>query len=123
MSTTTIVVAGAGPTGLALACGLRGAGQAVRVVDKAEGPSATSRALGLQPRGSEVLDRLGALADLPQQSVHIGQVITHVNGELMARLEVGRRTELVTRPGLIISQAEVEARLRHRLRDLGAADK
>ncbi|WP_405682771.1 FAD-dependent monooxygenase [Streptomyces sp. NBC_01238] len=119
MSDTTVVVAGAGPTGLALACGLRAGGVPVRVVDKAEGPSATSRALGLQPRGSEVLDRLGALVDLPQRSVHIGQVITHVNGEPMARLKVGQRTKLVTRPGLVISQAEVEARLRRRLSDLG----
>ncbi|WP_440085451.1 FAD-dependent monooxygenase [Streptosporangium sp. LJ11] len=119
MVNTTVVVAGAGPTGLALACGLRAAGVRVRVVDKLEGPSATSRALGLQPRGSEVLDRLGALGDLPQRSVHIRQVITHVNGEPMARLKVGQPTKLVTRPGLIVSQAEVEARLRHRLSELG----
>ncbi|MFG3659414.1 FAD-dependent monooxygenase [Streptomyces sp. NPDC047706] len=119
MSDTTVVVAGAGPTGLALACALRASGVPVRVLDWAERPSATSRALGLQPRGSEVLDRLGALTDLPQRSVQIGQVITHVNGEPMARLEVGRRTRLVTRPGLLISQAEVEARLRQRLGELG----
>ncbi|WP_181764759.1 FAD-dependent monooxygenase [Streptomyces albidus (ex Kaewkla and Franco 2022)] len=119
MPLSTVIVAGAGPTGLALACGLRATGVPVRVVDKAKGPAATSRALGLQPRGAEVLDRLGALADLPEGSVHIRQVLTHVNGEPMARLNVGQRTKLVTRPGLIISQAEVEARLRHRLRDLG----
>ncbi|MEU6651975.1 FAD-dependent monooxygenase [Streptomyces sp. NPDC046900] len=119
MADTAVVVAGAGPTGLALACGLRAAGLPVRVVDRAEGPSTTSRALGLQPRGSEVLDRLGALEDLPQRSVHIGQVITHVNGEPVARLKVGQRTKLVTRPGLIVSQAEVEAQLRHRLSELG----
>ncbi|MGW1729047.1 FAD-dependent monooxygenase [Streptomyces sp. NPDC002306] len=119
MSDTTVVVAGAGPTGLALACALRASGVPVRVVDKAKGPSVTSRALGLQPRGLEILDRLGALVDLPQRSVHIGQVIAHINGEPMARLRVGQRTKLVTRPGLIISQAEVEAQLRHRLRELG----
>lgn len=119
MRVPTVVVAGAGPTGLALACGLRATGVAVRVVDKASGPSATSRALGLQPRGSEVLDRLGALGDLPQRSVPIKQVITHVDGKLMARLKVGQQTKLVTRPGLLMSQAEVEARLRQRLSDLG----
>ncbi|WP_410539919.1 FAD-dependent monooxygenase [Streptomyces sp. KL2] len=119
MNTSTVLVAGAGPTGLALACGLRAAGIRVRVVDKAPGPSTTSRALGLQPRGSEVLDRLGALDDLPQRSVPIRRVVTHVDGEPLARLEVGRRTRLVTRPGLLISQAEVEARLRRRLAALG----
>ncbi|UUN25652.1 FAD-dependent monooxygenase [Streptomyces sp. FIT100] len=115
----TVVIVGAGPTGLALACGLRAAGVAVRVVDKAQGPSVTSRALGLQPRGSEVLDRLGALGDLSQRSVPIQQVITHVDGRPMARLKVGLRTKLVTRPGLLVSQAEIEARLRHRLAELG----
>ena len=33
-----VIVAGAGPTGLALACGLRAAGIDVRVLDKAAGP-------------------------------------------------------------------------------------
>ncbi|MFG2533085.1 FAD-dependent monooxygenase [Streptomyces sp. NPDC048516] len=49
----------------------------------------------------------------------IRQVITHVDGKPMARLKIGRRTKLVTRPGLLMSQAEVEARLRHRLAGLG----
>ena len=72
---TDVVVVGAGPTGLALACGLRAAGLAVRVLDKAQGPAVTSRALGLQPRGVEVLDRLGALGDVPDRGLPISSVI------------------------------------------------
>ncbi|MFG2973873.1 FAD-dependent monooxygenase [Streptomyces sp. NPDC048331] len=116
---TTALVVGAGPTGLATACALRASGIAVRVIDGAPGPSRTSRALGLQPRGIEVLERLGALGDLPRRAVAIGQVVTYVEGKPAARLQVGRRTKLVTRPGLIISQAEVEAGLRRRLGALG----
>ncbi|WP_405714107.1 FAD-dependent monooxygenase [Streptomyces xanthophaeus] len=43
MPSTTVVVTGAGPTGLALACGLQAAGVAVRVLDKAHNdrPEAT----------------------------------------------------------------------------------
>ncbi|QPP06033.1 hypothetical protein G4Z16_06045 [Streptomyces bathyalis] len=115
----TVIVAGAGPTGLTLACGLAAAGVPVRVIDSAQEPAKTSRALGLQPRGSEVLDRLGALEDLPESSIHIRQVITHVDGRPVARLKVGNPTRLVTRPGLLISQSEVEARLRRRLHALG----
>ena len=55
---TDVIVVGAGPTGLTLACGLQAAGVDVWVLDKASGPAVTSRALGLQPRGVEVLDRL-----------------------------------------------------------------
>ncbi|QES52115.1 hypothetical protein DEJ50_03215 [Streptomyces venezuelae] len=119
MRSETVVVVGAGPTGLATACALRAAGRDVRVLDRATGPADTSRALGLQPRGAEVLARLGALGDIPARSVRIGQVATHVDGRLLARLPVGRPTKRVTRPGLLVSQAEVEACLRSRLSGLG----
>lgn len=119
MPSTTVVVTGARPTGLALACGLQAAGVAVRVLDKAPGPAMTSRALGLQPRGAEVLDRLGALGDLPERPVPIAHVLTYVDGSPLARLPVGQPTKLVTRPGLLMSQSEVEARLRDRLAALG----
>ncbi|MEV0993209.1 FAD-dependent monooxygenase [Streptomyces sp. NPDC049949] len=119
MAFPMVVVVGAGPTGLAVACGLSAAGVPVRVLDKAAGPAVTSRALGLQPRGAEVLGRLGALGDLPELSVPIAQVVTYVDGEPMARLRVGQPTKLVTRPGLLMSQAEVEARLRRCLAGLG----
>ena len=76
---------GAGPTGLALACGLRAAGVSVRVLDGAAGPAVTSRALGLQPRGVEVLDRLGALSDLPERAQPINRVVITVEGRELAR--------------------------------------
>jgi 4,5-epoxidase len=63
-----------------------GSGVPVQVIDRACGPAVTSRALGLQPRGVEVLDRLGALGDLPQHSLSINQVIVHVNDRQVARL-------------------------------------
>jgi len=65
--------------------------------------------VGLQPRGSEVIDRLGALGDLPTRAVRIGPVVVHVNGRRVASLPVGQPTRLVTRPGLLVSQAEIEA--------------
>lgn len=114
-----ITVVGAGPTGLVLACGLLGAGIPVRVVDGADGPAVTSRALGLQPRGTEVLDRLGALGDLPDRSVGIGRIAIHVNGKPLGELKVGQVTKLVRRRGLLISQAEIEGQLRRRFAELG----
>ncbi|WP_020139902.1 FAD-dependent monooxygenase [Streptomyces sp. 351MFTsu5.1] len=114
-----VVVVGAGPTGLALACGLALAGVSVRIVDKAERPSTASRALGIQPRGSEVLDRLGALEGLPERSVRVAEFVTHVNGKCLMRLKVGAHAALVDRPVLVNSQAEVEAQLLRRLRDVG----
>ena len=117
----TVLVVGAGPTGLALACGLLEGGAQVRIVDAAPGPAATSRALGLQPRGVEVLDRLGALGDLPERGVEVRSVLIHVDRREIARLRVGGVTKLVTRPGVMMSQAEVEGQLRGRLAELGGA--
>ncbi|MGH3872707.1 MAG: FAD-dependent monooxygenase [Pseudonocardiaceae bacterium] len=117
----SVLVVGAGPTGLAVACGLRSAGVQVRVFDRATGPAVTSRALGLQPRGVEVLARLGALGDLPARSLPIGQVVVSINGREVGRLAMGRPTRLVRRPGLLVSQAEIEAQLRCRLAELGDA--
>ena len=40
------------------------------VIDKAAHPAITLRALGLHPRGREILACLGALGDLPERAVH-----------------------------------------------------
>ncbi|MCX2932237.1 FAD-dependent monooxygenase [Mycobacterium sp. CVI_P3] len=116
---TDVVVVGAGPTGLSLACGLLAAGVAVRVVDKAPGPATTSRALGLQPRGVEVLDRLGALGDLPQRALPVDRVTMIAGGRELANLRVAQNTSLNGPRALIMSQADIEAALRHRLAALG----
>ncbi len=115
----SVLVVGAGPTGLVLACGLLEAGVQVRLIDAAPGPATTSRALGLQPRGVEVIDRLGALADLPERGLPVRAVVIHVDGAEITRLRVGVRTKLVDRPGVVMSQAEIEGALRHRLAELG----
>lgn len=114
-----VVVVGAGPTGLALACGLRAAEVPVRVLDGAPGPASTSRALGLQPRGVEVLDRLGALGDLPAHGLPIRRVAVSVGGRTLAHLEVGRPTRYGGPAALLLGQAEVEQALRERLAALG----
>ena len=115
----SVLVVGAGPTGLATAIGLLEGGAQVRIVDAAPQPATTSRALGLQPRGLEVLERLGALGDLPERGLEIREVIINVDRAEIARLRVGGTTPLVRRPGALLSQAAVEARLRDRLAELG----
>jgi 2-polyprenyl-6-methoxyphenol hydroxylase-like FAD-dependent oxidoreductase len=55
----TVLVAGAGPTGLTLACELARRGVPSRVFDKAPGPFRGSRGKGLSPRTQEAFDDLG----------------------------------------------------------------
>ncbi|MBE1877288.1 FAD-dependent monooxygenase [Myceligenerans sp. TRM 65318] len=112
-------MAGAGPTGLALACGLRLAGVGVRVVDRAAGPATTSRANFLHARGSEVLDRLGALGSLPDESRRAMSVTTFLGDRPLVDLRFGDPGLRTAAPPMVISQARVEGELRRRLAELG----
>jgi 2-polyprenyl-6-methoxyphenol hydroxylase-like FAD-dependent oxidoreductase len=58
---TSVLIVGAGPTGLALACVLARRGVAFRIIDKAAEYFAGSRGKGLQPRSLEVLEDLGVI--------------------------------------------------------------
>lgn len=57
----TVLIVGAGPTGLMLACDLARRGVDCRVIDKALRLFVGSRAKGLQPRTQEVFDDLGVI--------------------------------------------------------------
>lgn len=114
-----VLVVGAGPTGLAVACGLLMRGGRVRVIDAAVAPATTSRANFLHARGSEVLDRLGALGDLPERSVRAMSVRTYLGDEPIMRIRFGDPGMHTAAPPMVISQAAVEAALRARLTELG----
>ncbi|OCC10843.1 Pentachlorophenol 4-monooxygenase [Streptomyces sp. PTY087I2] len=61
---TDVLIVGAGPTGLVLACDLARRGAAVRIVDRSPAPPRTSRAKGPNPRSLEVLDDLGVAEEV-----------------------------------------------------------
>ncbi|WP_326825980.1 FAD-dependent monooxygenase [Streptosporangium sp. NBC_01756] len=119
MTSPDVLIVGAGPAGLALACGLRLHGVPVRVIDKAAGPAVTSRANFLHARGAEVLDRLGALGDLPNRAISALTITVHAGGKPISTLRFGDAGLRTSRPALLVSQAAVEAELRRRLAELG----
>src|ERR1700691_4711852 len=57
----SVLILGAGPTGLALACVLARRGAAFRIIDKTAKYFAGSRGKGVQPRSLEVLEDLGVI--------------------------------------------------------------
>jgi 2-polyprenyl-6-methoxyphenol hydroxylase-like FAD-dependent oxidoreductase len=81
-----VLIAGAGPTGLALACDLARRGVSFRIVDKAAAYFVGSRGKGLQPRSLEVLDDFGV----------IEQVLA--NGRVSSSFSSLRRSQDTGRP-------------------------
>jgi 4,5-epoxidase len=114
-----VVVVGAGPSGLVASTALRAAGVQVRTLDAALAPATTSRALGLQPRGIEVLDRIGAIGELQENAVPLSRSIFWINGRQLAELSWVNRNRSGPANPIIISQANIEASLRNRLAAAG----
>ena len=119
MAPGEVLVVGAGPTGLTLACALRLHGVAVRVVDRAAAPATTSRANLLHARGVEVLDRIAALGDLPDRSISAMTITVNAGGRPMSTVRFGDVGLGTARPALLVSQAAIEGELRRRLAELG----
>jgi 2-polyprenyl-6-methoxyphenol hydroxylase-like FAD-dependent oxidoreductase len=78
-SSTEVLIAGAGPTGLTLACELARRSVPFRLVEAALAPFNGSRGKGLQPRTLEVFDDIGIVHDVltsgalyPRFRVHAG---------------------------------------------------
>jgi 2-polyprenyl-6-methoxyphenol hydroxylase-like FAD-dependent oxidoreductase len=86
---TEVLIAGAGPTGLALALWLARLGVRVRIFDRTEGPGTTSRALVVHARILEHYDQLGLAQEVVAQGVKMGAVNLWVSGKKVARARLG----------------------------------
>jgi 2-polyprenyl-6-methoxyphenol hydroxylase-like FAD-dependent oxidoreductase len=124
-NTTDVLIVGAGPTGLALACQLCGQGIGFRILDKNARASTTSKALALQYRVSEVLACMG-IADrfLARAATWEGGVTFHANDNEFLRLRMnslGRRTgkDAFAPRLLVLPQSETEGLLEEVLRERG----
>jgi 2-polyprenyl-6-methoxyphenol hydroxylase-like FAD-dependent oxidoreductase len=120
---TTVLIAGAGPTGLTLALDLARRGISFRLIEAATKPFEGSRGKGLQPRTLEVFDDLGVIDAIlaagrpyPKFQIHLGPFSLRA-GSLGSSKQP---TESVPYPNLwMVPQARTETILRERLRALG----
>ncbi|MGV9452937.1 FAD-dependent monooxygenase [Streptomyces sp. NPDC003635] len=71
----SVIIVGAGPTGLALACELAAAGVACTVLERRTESSGQSRAMALYPRTLEVLDLRGHAASLTAVGRPVGRML------------------------------------------------
>ncbi|PRY36880.1 FAD-dependent oxidoreductase [Umezawaea tangerina] len=125
-TTTEVLVVGAGPTGLTLACGLARLGVPFRLVDAAPGPRPGSRGKGVQPRSLEIFEDLG-IADrvlavgrlaMPLHSTAPDGRVTR-GGAVPESL--ADRPDIPYAASLVTPQWRVEEALRWRLSELGGA--
>ncbi|ORA85421.1 FAD-dependent monooxygenase [Mycobacterium malmoense] len=125
MNQTDVLIVGAGPVGLMLACELRRRDVACRIIDKyAEFPW-TSRANGVQPRAAEVLDSLGIADKIVAESYRAKGFRIMRAGTEVGRIEpnvVANPDDPADQPyhGMVFAnQAVVEKALRDKLAELG----
>ncbi len=85
----TVLICGAGPTGLALALWLTKAGIPVRVIDAAAKPGTTSRATVVHARTLELYHQMGIERGVIESGIEFKSGRLWVNGSQVARLSFG----------------------------------
>ncbi|MGE7436261.1 FAD-dependent monooxygenase [Kitasatospora sp. NPDC001175] len=120
---STVLIVGAGPTGLTLACSLARQGVGVRVIEKSPGFQTGSRGKGLNPRSLEVLADFGITERLLGAGREREVFRKYFDGEFITDTDPHediRRTPDVPYPrGLFLPQTRVEQALREVLAGYG----
>lgn len=124
--TTGVLIVGAGPTGLTLACNLARRGISFRIIDTARAPQEGSRGKGVQPRSLEIFEDLGIAKRLldegrsamPMRSTSADGEVTEGGQE---PAELAGRPDIPYTTSLITPEWRVEKALRNRLADFGGS--
>jgi 2-polyprenyl-6-methoxyphenol hydroxylase-like FAD-dependent oxidoreductase len=120
----TVLVVGAGPTGLTLACELARNGVSFRLIEAAPGPQRGSRGKGIQPRTLEVLDDLGVVDRVlanGKMAVPIRSTAADGKVTVGGTETLGDRPDIPYPASLITPEWRIEEALRLRLMELGGA--
>src|SRR5499425_2825157 len=91
--TTDVLIIGAGPTGLSLACQLLRYGIDSVVVEKSAGPTPYSKAIGVHARTLEIFDQIGLAQKAVAKGTVAGAARLIIDGEIRGELrfsEVGK---------------------------------
>jgi len=115
---TDVLVVGAGPTGLTLACLLRRHGISVRVVDRLAEPAKLAKALFIWSRSLEILEGIGVASAAVSAGISIERVHYLQPPRLLASLRTNRVPGTRWQP-VGLPQPGLERLLRERLHGLG----
>ncbi len=116
-----MLVVGAGPTGLTMAAELAARGIGCRIIDKTPTRSQHTRALVVQARSLELLQKMGIADELVARGRRTLRVTPYVEGRRAVDLEFGDiGVDDTPYPFILfVSQAETERVLEEHLEDLG----
>ena len=118
MQKATVLVDGAGPVGLTMACELARHGVACRIFDKEPEASPQSRALAIFPRTLEVFHTLGILEEVLAEGQRLEAVCLYNDSKLLARMGF-ESIDSPYRFALSLPQSHTERILATRLEALG----
>ena len=121
MNQTTVLIIGAGPVGMTLACELARRHVDFRIIERAAVPPHGSRAKALQPRSLEILNDLGIAEELMPQG-YTELPFRKFNGSQLigeTPRAIFPRTDTRYPKTLLLPQPKVEAALRTKLEELG----
>jgi 2-polyprenyl-6-methoxyphenol hydroxylase-like FAD-dependent oxidoreductase len=94
---TQVLIVGAGPTGLVLALWLARQNVAFRIIDKGEGPGATSRALIVHARTLEYYRQLGLAEQIVAAGIQLDHLDLRVSGRKVGTAPLGAFGEEASR--------------------------
>ncbi|MFC7375790.1 FAD-dependent oxidoreductase [Brachybacterium sp. GCM10030267] len=117
-ATTRVLVVGAGPVGLAAAVVLRHLGHEVTVVDSQAEAANTSRAAVVHPRTLELLSPYGVVEEMVERGVHTPRFTVRDRDAILVPAPFSNLPTDYPY-ALMLSQADTEAYLLARLRELG----
>jgi 2-polyprenyl-6-methoxyphenol hydroxylase-like FAD-dependent oxidoreductase len=120
-SATDVLIVGAGPVGLAMACELFRHGVRCRIIDRAAAPIQTSRALNVQARTLEVFESMGVAEQIIAAGTKAKGLTTYDGDKPLLRMSLQhiRETESKYPFLLILPQSQTERILGERLIELG----
>jgi len=85
---TDVLIVGAGPSGLMMACQLAVHGISFQIIEKREKRTVHSGALILQARSLEILEQMGIVAEAINQGIIVNKIQNFFNGKKSSELEI-----------------------------------
>jgi len=111
---TPVLIVGAGPTGLSLACQLIRFGIDFLIIDKKEGTTPYSKAIGIHARTLEIYEQIGLAEKAVGEGAIVGKTRLMEEGEIRAEIDLSRFGEgMSAYPFLLILEQGKHEKLLH----------